>query len=249
MHYKTNRLNHDFQIAYFLAGSCQTADAAYALLNDLKEDRSNAIKMFEAHKLREQAKIGRAQRILASDTADEFEKLEAQADLSEIGAMSETTRNNYNAAVAELEFIEKCQAALLPFRKYAHLPDPIAHEAAQQEEWKLQLVHTAESFMLSGGAIPHDHWSTMRMHPEFSTGILPAIEKTKQLMNEANQGISGQTQQERDAALARRNAAALELTAHLERRAFKLPELPKQLTTEQVEQQKLAAPDTAKLDG
>lgn len=176
MHYKTNRVNHDFQIAYFLAGSCHTADAAYSLLCDLKEDRSNALKSFEAYRLRDQAKILRAERKLAT-SEDEVERMEAEADLVEIAALSETTANNYKAACAELAFIEKAMEALSPHRKYKHLPEAEAHEAAQREEWKLQLVHTAENHLMSCGAIPADHWGVMRIHPDFETFILPAVGK------------------------------------------------------------------------
>jgi hypothetical protein len=168
MHYKTNRLNHDFQIAYFIAGSCQTPDAAYSILCDLREDRSNAIKSYKAGKLREQAKIIRANRLIESD--DEAIRLEGQADIAEIEAL------------AELATIEKCIAAVQPHRLYAHLPDIEAHEAAQSEEWKLQLIHTAENHLLTSGAIPADHFSTMRMHPAFVSEIMPALEVTRQLM-------------------------------------------------------------------
>jgi hypothetical protein len=207
MHYKTNRLNHDFQIAYFIAGSCQTPDAAYAILCDLKEDRSNALKGFEAHKLREQAKIIRAERMIANE--DEAVQLEGRADLAEIGALSVTTHANYLAAQDELAMIEKCMMAVQPLRKYAHLPDSESHEAAQFEEWKLQLIHTAENQLLSHGVIQADHWSTMRMHPSFATEILPALDETKKLMQAASMSVEG---------------SAL-LTSHLARQSFDLPAL------------------------
>lgn len=207
MHYKTNRQNHDFQIAYFIAGSCQTADAAYAILCDLKEDRSNAIKSFVASNLREQAKMLKAERKLLS--ADRVERLEGEADIEDMKAMQETVQKNYDAALAELAFIEKCMEKVQPLRKYAHLSDAQAHEAAQQEEWKLQLVHTAENHILSHGVIPHDHWAVMRTHPEFVTGILPALEATKMLIND-----SGKSPE---------NGA--KLAAHLEAKTFDLPKL------------------------
>lgn len=181
MHYKTNRQNHDFQIAYFIAGACHTPDAAYGILHDLKEDRSNALKMFKASKLREQAKIIRAHS-LVENSKDTASQLEAQADLEEIEAMAETTEANYKAAVAELAFIEKCIERVQPLRKFAHLPDHEAFEAAQQEEWKLTLIHQAENSLLTTGTIPTDHFATMRMHPEFETAILPSINQVKALM-------------------------------------------------------------------
>jgi hypothetical protein len=207
MHYKTNRQNHDFQIAYFIAGSCQTPDAAYAILCDLREDRSNAIKSFNAHSLRDQAKMIKAQRKLQDD--DEAVRLEGQADIEEMKAMVETTQKNYDAAIAELAFIDKCMERLQPLRQYAHLPDAEAHEAAQHEEWKLQLIHTAENHILNSGMIPPDHFATMRMHPSFATEILPALEKTKMLLNS-----SGKSQE--DGAL---------LVSHLQTKQFDLPKL------------------------
>jgi hypothetical protein len=182
MQYKTNRSNHDFQIAYFLAGSCHTPDAAYALMCDLREDRDNAIKMYSASKLREDAKVIRANRLIASD--DEAVRLEGQADLVEIEAMAATVERNLNAAKAERATIDKCMALLEPLRIYAHLSLPEAHEAAQSEEWKLELIQRAENFILTTGSIPTDHFATMRMHPEFKTAILPAMNTIQGLMKE-----------------------------------------------------------------
>jgi hypothetical protein len=206
MHYKTNRQNHDFQIAYFIAGSCQTPDAAYSILCDLKEDRSTALKSYEAAKPRERAKIIRAERMLADE--DEAVRLEGQADLAEISAMCDMVRNNVEAAIAELEFIQKCQDVLQPLRKYAHLPDAVAHEAAQQEEWKLQLIYTAENQLATQGVIGADHYATMRMHPEFATAILPALEATQMLLGQARGGNA---------------EAGAKLVQHMDRRPFALP--------------------------
>ena len=204
MHYKTNRQNHDFQIAYFIAGSCQTPDAAYAILCDLKEDRTTALKNYEAAKLRERAKIIRAERMI-QDT-DEAVQLEGQADLAELGAMADMVRNNVEAARAELEFIQKCMDALQPLRKYAHMPDAVAHELAQHEEWKLQLIHTAENQLVCHGIVQPDHYATMRMHPAFATEILPALATTQQMLRDAGT-VEG----------------SLKLTNHMARKPFELP--------------------------
>lgn len=178
MHYKTNRLNHDFQIAYFLAGSCHTPDAAYALLCDLREDRETALRMAEASKLRAKARRIRAERVI-EENADEVLVLEAQAELSEMEATADMVQRNEQAAIAELAFIDKCMAKLEPLRKYAHLPLPQAHEAAQAEEWKLELLHRAENSLLTAGNITPEILSTMRMHPEFNTSLLPALEEMR----------------------------------------------------------------------
>jgi len=184
MHYKTNRLNHDFQLAYFLAGSCKTPDAAWSLLCDQAEDRETALKTVRAGQLREKAKRLKAEAIIASD-APEWEKLEAEADVVELDAMMEMNQRNIAGAEAELAMIHKLQARLEPLRKYAHLPAAEAHEAAQAEEWKLELIYRAENFMLTQGAIPADHFDTMRMHPAFKTEIFPAIETLNRRVEEA----------------------------------------------------------------
>ncbi len=180
MHYKTNRLNHDFRIIYFLAGSCHTPDAAYGLLCDLREDRTNAINNYKAEKIREKAKILRAKRRMESD--DEAERLEGEADIAAIVSTAECGLRNYEAALAELATIEKLMAHLEPHRKYAHLSQPEAHEAAQEEEWKLELIHRAENSLLTTGSIPPDHFATMRLHPAFATELLPAISEMRRLM-------------------------------------------------------------------
>lgn len=173
MHYKTNRVNHDFQLAYFIAGSCQTPDAAWSLLCDLRDDRMDALNHAKAGALKEKAKYIRASANLQSD--DECTRLEAEATILEIDASRATTQKNIDAAEAELAMILKLQSKLEPLRKYAHLPDAQAHEVAQSEEWKLTLIRRAENFMLTQGSIPHDHFDTMRMHPDFRTEIFPAI--------------------------------------------------------------------------
>jgi hypothetical protein len=219
MHYKTNRLNHDFQIAYFIAGSCQTADAAWSILSDLKEDRSNAVKSFKAYNLRDRAKIKRAEQVIAKfidphtgnvepANEDDPEYMEALADIEELRALSETVQKNYDAGLAELAFIQKCMDKLEPLRKFAHLPDAEANEAAQYTEWKLQLVHTAQNHLLSTNHIPHDHWDTMRMHPAFEAEILPAV---SQFMEVKALAASGNKDQ------------ALRLTSMLIKKNYDLP--------------------------
>ena len=182
MHAKTNRQNHDFQIVHFLVGACHTADGAYALLCDLRDDRADALKQAEAARLREQAKIIRAQRRIASD--DKAERLEGEADLAEIAGFAATVAKNIAAAKEELAFIQDCMKRIQPYRAFAHLPDAEAHEACQREEWRLELVARAQNYLLTTGSIPPDHFATMRQHPDFGASILPTIHQTKALMAE-----------------------------------------------------------------
>lgn len=178
--YKTHRQNHDFQIAYFLAGACHTPDGAYASLCDQREDRIMALNVNKAGKIRTQAKRLRAEARLKSE--DPAEVLEAQADLFEIDSGLELETALVKAAEDELAFIEKCMAKLEPLRKYSHLTLPEAHEAAQHDEWKLELIHRAENYMLTAGTIPADHFATMRMHPAFKAEIYPAIQNIRATM-------------------------------------------------------------------
>jgi hypothetical protein len=186
MNSSNNRKNHNFQIAYFIAGACHTPDAAYAILCDLHEERDNSIKMFEASKLREKAQRIKAQRLI--DSSDEVDQLEGQADIVEIDAMALTVQKNIDAAIVERTFIEECMVKLEPLRKFKDLSLPEAHEAAQQEEWLLELITRAENYMISQGSIPADHFGTMRMHPEYATRIIPAIATLESLINQSRSG-------------------------------------------------------------
>lgn len=177
-----NRVNHDFQILYFIIGSCHTPDAAYAKLKDLQENRIMALNSAKVAKIKENITIAKAKRKLNSE--DEIERLEGEADLAELESFAEITERNIKAAEAELKFIEDCIEKLQPHRKYAHLPDSEAHEAFQQEEWKYELIDRARNSLLTTGSINPDEFKTMKMHPEFVSEILPAIDSCKRLMSQ-----------------------------------------------------------------
>jgi hypothetical protein len=173
MNAQNNRQNHDFQIVYFLAGSCHTADGAYSLLCDLKESREMALQSSRVARLREESKrIGIARR---TKDEDEIVRLEAEADLLELDQNVELTQRLIAAAEAELATIVGCLEALEPRRKFSHLSLPEAHEAAQYEEWKLELLHRAENQLLTAGGITPDLLGTLRMHPAFISDILPKL--------------------------------------------------------------------------
>ncbi|QBQ74488.1 hypothetical protein BcepSauron_108 [Burkholderia phage BcepSauron] len=180
MQYKTNRQNHDFQIAYFMVGACHTADAAYALLHDLRQDREAALAMSKAGAKRTLAKQLKAHAQI-NNAEHEWERLEARADLEEITAMSEINDANVAACEAEIAFIHECIKRITPLRKYAHLPDAEAFQAAQADEWKFTLMRRAENYIMTQGMIPHDHFETMRLHPAFKTEIMPHMERVHQL--------------------------------------------------------------------
>jgi len=183
--YKTNRVNHNFQIAYFLAGSFHTPDGAYAQMCDLEDDRAVALDTVEVSVLRTKAKRIRLERELSD--VDEAVRLEAQASLLELDTQLAFSQKNIDAARAELQFIRDCKARLEPHRLYAHLPLPEAHQAAQAEEWKLELIRRAENCMLTTGTIATDHYATMRLHPEFGTAIQPAIMQFRDMLQKNDQ--------------------------------------------------------------
>jgi len=177
---KNHRQNSNFQIAYFLAGACHTADGAYALLLDLKEDRELALKNYEVQQVKIKAREMRANKKLLSQ--DGAEVLDGEAELLEIKNEREIGKVLYENGVKEVEFIDKCIKEIQPQRKYKEYTDAEANELAQQEEWKRELIHRAENYLLTIGTIPADHFVTMRMHPEFKEAIIPRINEIKQLM-------------------------------------------------------------------
>ena len=175
---KFNRQNTDFQIAYFIAGSCHTADAAYFALLNLQQERQSAVDTIPATTLRLRAERLKAERQCKS--SDEIEQLTGQADLIVIERNERMTESLNASARAELSFINECIAKIQPLRKYGHLSDIEAAEACQQEEWGLELQRRAENFLLTNGTIPHDHFNTMRQHPAFNTHLLPHIDRVHQ---------------------------------------------------------------------
>ncbi len=176
--YKIHRQNHNFQIAYFLAGSCHTPDGMYAMLQGLKEEREGAIKNYEVQGLKNKARIIRANKLMEGDEAD---KLDGEAELLEIKDGDESGKVLYDAAIDELNYINYCIEIVQPLRKYKDLPDNEAYEIAQRDEWKMELIRRAENAILTTGTIPTDHYATMRLHPDFIKEILPKVEKVLEL--------------------------------------------------------------------
>lgn len=177
---KSHKQNTNFQIAYFLLGSCHTPDAAYSLAKDLREERQAAVDNYAVVQLKNKARIIRANKLLLSD--DEADKLEGQAELLELSNNCKIGEVLYNVALDELVFIDKCIEILQPFRQFKHLSDSKANEAAQFEEWKLELICRAENMLLTTGGISTDQFATMRQHPAFHSDILPRINEMQKLM-------------------------------------------------------------------
>lgn len=178
MNSKNHRQNHNFQIIYFLIGSCHTSDGAYALLCDLREERQSAIDNYRVQQIKDEAKEIRIKR--KSD--DKAEQKEKEAELLELENNRKMGKILYQSALDEINFIDKCIAYMQPLRKFKNLSDNEAHEAAQFDEWKYELIERAENYLLTMGTIPADQFAAMRQHPSFITDILPRIKQVQQLM-------------------------------------------------------------------
>lgn len=175
MNSKPHRQNSEFQLRYFLAGDCKTPDGAWSLMYGQKIDMESKLNHSEAQRLRREARIAAAQEIIDSETSSKSQVLNARADIIEANADLDTWLMNLQAAKDELRDIQKIMDELHPLRKYAHLPILEATEACQREEWLLELKARAENFIMSQGAIPHDHLNTMRCHPDFMEYLVPYI--------------------------------------------------------------------------
>jgi hypothetical protein len=172
---KYNRQNSNFQIAYFIAGSCNTPDAAYFALLNLKQERQRAVDSIPIALLKYKAqRLRLEQKLTHGDAADQ---LDAEAELMALDLDEKNYTPLSESALAELQYITECMEQIQPHRKYSHLSDIDAAEAMQAEEWGLELKRRAENYLLTSGTIPHDHFNTMRMHPQFQTLLLPHIEQ------------------------------------------------------------------------
>lgn len=177
---KRHRSNNNFQLAYFIAGSCYTADAAYIALLNQRDDREQAVATARADARRRAAKRLRiAPRLQAEDPA---ERLEAQADLLELDAMEPLTADLLRAAEAELDFINLCIQRVQPLRKYGHLSDAEAAEACQREEFLMEFKNRIENYMITSGQIPANEFASMRQHPDFDRLLLPHITQVQQAL-------------------------------------------------------------------
>jgi hypothetical protein len=180
MNSKPHRNNSDFQLRYFLAGSCHTADGAYVLLYSQLVDMEAKVKHQVAQELRREAKLLEIDEILNHPGSTQVQKLNAMADKAEIEANLPVWEMNRVAATQELETIKKLMEELEPLRKYGHLDILAASEATQREEWLGELKHRAENFLLTQGTIPPDQLETMRTHPDFESSIVPHVQQLTQ---------------------------------------------------------------------
>jgi len=163
--------NSNFQTKAFIAGKCHTADEAYRILCQQLEDRERALR--EAGFAAKEAELAIEE--LEEDIANAEGIAKRKLELKLERVCSEDSSGVVEVAKIERDFIKSLITELEPLRKYKHLPDAEAHQAAQQEEWQLELCFRAENYLAASGTIPHDHLAAMRMHPEWSTKISPRL--------------------------------------------------------------------------
>lgn len=195
MNSKPHRQNSEFQLRYFLAGSCTTPDGAYVLMYGQLNDMETKIAHVEAQLTRRKAKLmaaeakeARAQYVIDAHKANsgsgllhdvlqaEADLLDAQAETLEIKADVPTWEKNVEAARQELADIKQIMDELRPLCKWAHLDILEQSRLSQSDEWLGELKKRAENFLLTAGTIPHDHFDTMRMHPGFHEHLVPHIQ-------------------------------------------------------------------------
>lgn len=147
--------NSNFQLAYFIAGKCHTADEAYRVLKSQLDGRETAIAFQRRNGI--EALLQRKMR------GDDLDAIDRQT----IGCFEEACR--------ERDFINLLIERLQPHRKYAHLPDHEAHQACQLEEWAREFAFRAETYIASTGSVPADQLAAMRLHPWFEEMIAPRM--------------------------------------------------------------------------
>lgn len=181
---KRNKVNSNFQTAYFIAGSCFTPDAAWFALLNQRDDRQRALDSNRAQQLRTQARRIEAERNLGSE--DPAIRLRAQADIMELDSSEAMDAQLFQACEDEIAFIDQCLARLEPLRRYRDLPELEAVEACQREEFAREFQFRIENFLMSQGQIPHNELAVMRQHPDFATQLLPHIHTVTQALTHAD---------------------------------------------------------------
>lgn len=188
MQTKQHRVNSDFDLRYFLAGSCATPDGAWALLYGQQIDMQQRCNAAHALVLRHQALEAR----LRDAKPDSAEFYEAQADLKEAEMNAVIAGRNLEGAAAELATIERMMAQVEPHCEYRDLPLLNRLEACKRAEWAAELTRRAENMMLGNVlGIPFDHIDAMRQHPDFADKILPQMMQTASLIGQAQKTGDG----------------------------------------------------------
>ena len=188
MHSAPHRNNSDFQLRYFIANNCHTADIAWCVLYEQKLDIFTKLEATKAKLVRRQAKRLEIDEKLKS--ASEIDRLNAQADLIDWESGEGMLEMAIKGAEQELATIESLMAELEPQRKYGHLPVLEASQAAQREEWLLEFKRRTENYLLSIGTIPEDQLNAMRNHPDFEAEIVPHVKQVSYQINKSDDKLA-----------------------------------------------------------
>jgi hypothetical protein len=184
MHSAPHRNNSDFQLRYFIANNCHTADVAWCVMYEQRLDIFTKLEATKAKLVRRKAKKLEIDEKLKS--ASEVDRLNAQADLIDWESGESLLEMAIKGAEQELATIESLMAELEPQRKYGHLPVLEASQAAQREEWLLEFKRRTENYLLSIGTIPEDQLNAMRNHPDFETEIVPHVKQVSYQINKSD---------------------------------------------------------------
>lgn len=188
MHSNPHRNNSDFQLRYFIANNCHTADIAWCVLYEQKLDIFTKLEATKAKLVRRKAKKLEINKKLKS--ASEIDRLNAQADLIDWESGEGMLEMAIKGAEQELATIESLMAELEPQRKYGHLPVLEASQAAQREEWLLEFKRRTENYLLSIGTIPEDQLNAMRNHPDFEAEIVPHVKQVSYQISKSDDKLA-----------------------------------------------------------
>ena len=133
MHSAPHRNNSDFQLRHFIAGSCYTADGAWALLYNQLLDIQIKHEHTRANVVRRKIKALEFEKRMA-EAIDEIGRLTVEADLIEFRSGDGLLELALAGSEKELETIRSLMDELEPQRKYANLPLLEATEAAPRVE-------------------------------------------------------------------------------------------------------------------
>jgi hypothetical protein len=190
MHSAPHRNNSDFQLRYFMANNCHTADTAWCLMYEQRLDIMLKLESTRARMLRREAKKAEIEDILNDASASRSAKLNAKADLMEWQSGEGLLELAIAGAEQEIATIEQIMAELEPQRKYGHLPLLEASQAAQREEWCLEFKRRCENYLISIGTIPEDQLNAMRNHPDFEEEIIPHVRQISQRIQDAQDKLA-----------------------------------------------------------
>ncbi len=178
--------NSHFQIRHFLAGRAHTPDEAYRVLCELAEERESALEAAHASFLRTDARVQQL-RAWWRQAACWFVPGLRSSTLADLMMLHHDSRRGLElvrVAQAELDYIRTLIAEVQPHRKFSHLPDAEAHQVAQAEQWRLELLWRIENNLVALGTIPPEQLEVMRLHPDWNSTLLPHIDRVRRLVSE-----------------------------------------------------------------